>query len=90
MNSIKLLKSSLRYESEEANIQHALQFLSVAINDYPAEYFLQPPYIFLVIFTQKENISGVKCFFFVILRVSKLWWIRKTLIHMILFKSFVI
>lgn len=48
MNSIKLLKSSLRSDTEEANVEHALQFLNVAINDFPAEYFLQPPYIFFV------------------------------------------
>lgn len=51
MNSIKLLKSSLRSDTEEANVQHALQFLNVAINDFPAEYFLQPPYIFFVSFS---------------------------------------
>lgn len=51
MNSIKLLKSSLRSDTEEANVQHALQFLNVAINDFPAEYFLQPPYIFFVSYT---------------------------------------
>lgn len=50
MNSLKLLKSSLRADSEQANIQHALQFLDTAINDFPGEYFLQPPYIFFVRF----------------------------------------
>lgn len=34
--------------TDEENIEHALKFLIVKVYDYPAEFFLQPPYIFLV------------------------------------------
>ncbi|XP_059622683.1 protein rotatin homolog [Phlebotomus argentipes] len=42
--SLKNLKDSLESGSLESR-NHALDFLSMAIEDYPAEFFLQPPYL---------------------------------------------
>lgn len=49
LNSLNLLKSSLRLDADIKDILHAISFLKTAIVDFPAEYFLQPPYIFQVI-----------------------------------------
>ncbi|KAJ6648599.1 Protein rotatin like [Pseudolycoriella hygida] len=49
LNSLNLLKSSLRLDADMKDIMHAVSFLKTAIVDFPAEYFLQPPYIFQVI-----------------------------------------
>lgn len=34
--------------SNDKTITHALHFLNIAIKDFPAEYFLQPPYVIRV------------------------------------------
>ncbi|XP_052871704.1 protein rotatin homolog [Anopheles cruzii] len=34
-------------DADDPNLQHALSYLGPYIQDYPAEFFLQPPYIFL-------------------------------------------
>lgn len=48
LNSLISMNTSLDASSDEDNIEHALKFFNVKVNDYPAEYFLQPPFIFLV------------------------------------------
>lgn len=48
LNSLKLLKTSLRTDADQANHDHALQYFDVIVNDFPGEYFLQSPYIFVV------------------------------------------
>lgn len=47
-NSLKLMKTSLAINTNEENIEHALKFFGNIVHDFPAEYFLQPPYIFVV------------------------------------------
>ncbi|GAB0090183.1 hypothetical protein DMENIID0001_048780 [Sergentomyia squamirostris] len=46
LNSLRLIKESLNSEDEKS-LEHALDFLMTAMEDYPAEYFLQPPYLVL-------------------------------------------
>lgn len=48
LNTLKLLKQSLRADVDRANHEHALLYFDVIVNDYPGEYFLQSPYIFAV------------------------------------------
>ncbi|XP_037032137.1 uncharacterized protein LOC119071380 isoform X2 [Bradysia coprophila] len=58
LNSLNLLKSSLRLDADTKDILHAITFLKTAIVDFPAEYFLQPPYIFQCLkslLTEKSN-----------------------------------
>lgn len=40
------LNHSLHQDGDEKDIQHAYDYLVPSINDYPPEFFLQPPYIF--------------------------------------------
>lgn len=47
-NSLNSMKASLSVNSNDEDIDHALKFFGVLVDDFPAEYFLQPPYIFLV------------------------------------------
>ncbi|XP_035794602.1 rotatin-like [Anopheles albimanus] len=44
---LQCFNDSLRPDGDELNLQHALSFLAPYIQDYPPEFFLQPPYIFL-------------------------------------------
>ncbi|XP_050096814.1 protein rotatin homolog [Anopheles aquasalis] len=44
---LQCFNDSLRPDVDELNLQHALSFLAPYIQDYPPEFFLQPPYIFL-------------------------------------------
>ncbi|ETN66053.1 hypothetical protein AND_002165 [Anopheles darlingi] len=44
---LQCFNDSLRTDGDEVNLQHALSFLAPYIQDYPPEFFLQPPYIFL-------------------------------------------
>lgn len=48
LHSLKLLKASLNLCEDAANLEHAVKYMPLALQDYPPEYFLQPPYIFLV------------------------------------------
>lgn len=48
LNTLKLLKTSLRVGVDRAGIEHALQYFDVIVKDYPGEYFLQAPYLFAV------------------------------------------
>lgn len=48
LNSIKSMKTSLHADNNDDDIEHALKFFGVVVDDFPAEYFLQPPYIFTV------------------------------------------
>ncbi|KAL9703786.1 hypothetical protein quinque_007304 [Culex quinquefasciatus] len=43
---LKGLSESLHVDGDEKEIARALNFLVPSINDYPPEFFLQPPYIF--------------------------------------------
>lgn len=52
LSSLNLLKSSLRVDADINDVIHAISFLKTAIVDFPAEYFLQPPYIFQVMQTK--------------------------------------
>ncbi|XP_058829123.1 protein rotatin homolog [Topomyia yanbarensis] len=45
-NTLKELNASLHPEGDEKDIHHAYSYLVPSINDYPPEFFLQPPYIF--------------------------------------------
>lgn len=71
LKSIKLLRESLDSKTPP-NFDHALDFLSTAIEDYPPEYFLQPPY--LVVKFQEllseggGDIEGIICSFNLILK----------------------
>ncbi|XP_053687362.1 protein rotatin homolog [Sabethes cyaneus] len=42
----KNLNESLQPGNDEKDIHHAINYLIPSINDYPPEFFLQPPYIF--------------------------------------------
>ncbi|XP_058458275.1 protein rotatin homolog [Malaya genurostris] len=44
--TLRELNSSLQPDGDEKDIHHAYSYLVPSINDYPAEFFLQPPYIF--------------------------------------------
>lgn len=46
MESINNVKISLNPESDSSDLAHALKFFKAGIKDYPAEYFLQPPYLY--------------------------------------------
>ena len=46
--SLKLLRDSLQADCPLEDIDHALDYFQVCVHDIPAEFFLQPPYIFLV------------------------------------------
>lgn len=52
------MKTSLRADDDWAiSHKHALQYFDVIVNDYPSEYFLQSPYIFVV---RKSNEVSLK------------------------------
>lgn len=48
LNSLKLMKTSLRIDVDQANVEHAIEYFNVIVNDFPGEYFLQSPFIFAV------------------------------------------
>lgn len=54
LNTLKLLKTSLRANVDRAGIEHALQYFDVIVKDYPGEYFLQEPYLFVVRKRERE------------------------------------
>ncbi|XP_055535031.1 protein rotatin homolog [Wyeomyia smithii] len=63
----KNLNESLQPGRDGKDIRHALDYLIPSINEYPPEFFLQPPYIFhnLVKLIEARNISiraGVEIF----------------------------
>lgn len=50
---LKKLNSSLKHETNDSSLEYSLLYMNVAVDDFPAEYFLQPPYIFQVILQRK-------------------------------------
>lgn len=50
LHSMRQLSASLRNPHDAQNVEHGLNFLTSACDDLPGEFFLQPPYIFLVCF----------------------------------------
>lgn len=64
LNTLKLLKTSLKTDVDRANLEHAFQYFDVIVNDFPGEYFLQSPYIFAVrisIYITPENVKRKCC-----------------------------
>lgn len=47
-NTLEMLNESLQADVDSANIEHALHYFGVIVNDYLGEYFLQSPHIFTV------------------------------------------
>lgn len=48
LQELSLLKSSLSIKSSQNEIDHALQYFEHRIKDFPGEFFLQSPFVFLV------------------------------------------
>lgn len=48
LQELSLLKSSLSIKSSQNELDHALQYFEHRIKDFPGEFFLQSPFVFLV------------------------------------------
>lgn len=46
LNSLKLLKFSLKTNDNTEDFEKGIQASTNAIHDFPAEFFLQPPYLY--------------------------------------------
>lgn len=55
LKSINEVKIALDPEAESENLSHALLFVKAGIKDYPAEYFLQPPFLYRSILKLLES-----------------------------------
>lgn len=60
LESINSVKIALDPDSDSENLSHALMFVKAGIKDYPAEYFLQPPFLYrsLLKLLQSPNIEN--------------------------------
>ncbi|XP_055849600.1 protein rotatin homolog [Episyrphus balteatus] len=45
-NSLKVISDILKNNNSASDLHNALQHIQITIDDYPSEYFLQPPHIF--------------------------------------------
>lgn len=62
MESINNVKISLNPDSDSNDLAHALKFVKAGIKDYPAEYFLQPPYLYrsLLKLIESSNVENTE------------------------------
>lgn len=49
LQELSQLKSSLCIQNSEIELNHALQYFEHRIYDFPGEFFLQSPFVFMVI-----------------------------------------
>lgn len=55
IHEMKRLKETLGRREDSLNIENALNFLQTVIRSFPAEYFLQPPYLYKNLFDCIRN-----------------------------------
>lgn len=59
LQALSKLKSSLSIKSNQKELDHALQYFQHSIKDFPGEFFLQTPFVFMVtLFILKFNHNG--------------------------------